>query len=81
MSLQIHEDEDRASVLASQFVLSEHNYSKSAMDVDISREPESEGEVISVCIIISKCMQVCTGLLSCTRQSVPMPIREHVNVV
>lgn len=37
-------------VLASQFVLVEHNYSKSAMDVDISRDPESEGEVISVYI-------------------------------
>ena len=49
-SLQIHEEEAKASVLASQFVLVEHNYSKSAMDVDISRDPESEGEVISVYI-------------------------------
>lgn len=38
------------SVLASQFVLVEHIYSKSAMDVDISWDPESEGEVISVYI-------------------------------
>ena len=45
MSLQIHEE-----VLSSQFVLVEHNYSKSAMDVDISRDPESEGEIISVYI-------------------------------
>ena len=40
-------------MLASQFVQVEHNYRKSAMDVDISRDPESEGEVISVSVLLS----------------------------